>query len=112
MLSKLRNCKPEYLTFAVCLNIAAKTTSLLVGPSEKSREQPAMTTRVANQNTGFTSFCPLREGEGGGGVSQPYDKHVLGICPPTPPLRQHFALCEKCYCWLRGWVGGQFHRNI
>ena len=66
MLSKLRNCKPEYLTFAVCLNRAAKTTSLLVGPSEKSREQPAMTTRVANQNTGFTSFCPLREGEGGG----------------------------------------------
>ena len=30
----------------------------------------------------------------------------LGICPPTPPLSQHFALSEKCWCWLRGGVGG------
>ena len=65
MLLKLRNCKPEYLTFAVCLNRAAKTKSLFVGPSEKSRERPAMTTRVANQNTGFPSFCPFPEEEGG-----------------------------------------------
>ena len=34
----------------------------------------------------------------------------LGNCPPTPPLSQHFPLCEKC--WLRGGVGGQFPRNV
>ena len=36
----------------------------------------------------------------------------LGNCPPTPPLNQHFALSEKCQCWLRGGVGGQFPRNV
>ena len=37
----------------------------------------------------------------------------LGNCPPTPPLlniNTYFLLREKC--WLRGGVGGQFHRNV
>ena len=45
-----------------------------------------------------------------------YDKNghytFLGNCPPTLPLSQHFALSEKCLCWLRGGVGGQFPRNV
>ena len=39
---------------------------------------------------------------------------LKGNCPPTPPLSQHSALSErlKCWFWLRGWVGGQFPRNV
>ena len=29
----------------------------------------------------------------------------LGICPPTPPLSQHFALSEKWVLML-AWLGG------
>ena len=31
----------------------------------------------------------------------------LGNCPPTPPLN-----LLRAKCWLRGGVGGQFHRNV
>ena len=40
---------------------------------------------------------------------------LLGICPPTPPLSQHFVLSEKwvlMLAWGGGGVGGQFPRNV
>ena len=37
----------------------------------------------------------------------------LGICPPTPPLSQHFALSEKLVLMMaKGGVRGQFPRNV
>ena len=109
MLFKLRNCKPAYLTFAVCLNRAAKTKSLLVGPSEKSRERPAMTTWVANQDS--VHFAHSRRKKGG---SQPYDKHVSGNLRTYPSPKPTF--CPKWEVSFnvdlgKGWLGS-FPRNV
>ena len=60
----------------------------------------------------YTSFVPQFVFYGQGKVQTEDQFRILGNCQPTPPLTQHFALSEKCYCWLRGGVGGQFPRNL
>ena len=74
----------------------------------------------------FLSFIPnfkITQKQQTGSLSTTQDAHFtnfvwtswtlrfLGNCPPTPPLSQHFAQKEKCWCWLRGGVSGQSPRN-